>query len=229
MHFRGCSGVPNRLPRSYHAGDTADLAAVLSHLRKDRSPQGKIFATGYSLGGNLLLKYLGEQGRSSGIDAATAVSVPFDLYGAALSVDKGFARTYQAYLMRKMLGRVQAKSSIVKDLIDLDKALKSRNFIEFDEYVTAPLHGFAGHRDYYARCSSISFLKDISIPTLVIHSKDDPFLDQSYLPTEDQISDSVNIEYSDRGGHVGFIAQKKPWQPMLWLPRRILQHFSEQL
>lgn len=229
MHFRGCSGVPNRLPRSYHAGDTADLASVLAHLKQGRSGPSKIFATGYSLGGNLLLKYLGENGTSSAINAAAAISVPFDLYGAALTVEQGFSRQYQAYLMRKMLRRVRSKRHQVSGLIDLEKALKSRNFIEFDEYVTAPLHGFAGHRDYYNRCSSIGFLKEIAVPTLVLQSRDDPFLDPRYLPTEEQISESMTVEYSDYGGHVGFIAQKKPWQPMLWLPRRILQHFSEQL
>ncbi len=229
MHFRGCSGELNRLPRSYHGGDTADLASVLSHLRQTGPAHRKVFAAGYSLGGNLLLKYLGEQGSSSAIDAAAAISVPFDLYGAALTVDQGFSRRYQAYLMRKMLGRIRAKSHQVKGLIDLEKALNSQNFIEFDEYITAPLHGFKGHRDYYNRCSSIGFLKDIGVPTLVLHSRDDPFLNPRYLPTEDQISDSVRVEYSEHGGHVGFIAQKKPWQPMLWLPRRILQHFGEQL
>lgn len=229
MHFRGCSGAPNRLPRSYHAGDTADLASVLTHLKRGRSERSKIFATGYSLGGNLLLKYLGEQGKSSAINAAAAISVPFDLYGAALTVEKGFSRKYQAYLMRKMLRRVRSKSHQLNGLIDLEKALKSRSFIDFDEYVTAPLHGFSGHMDYYRRCSSISFLKDIAVPTLVVHSRDDPFLHPGYLPTEEQISESMRVEFSDHGGHVGFIAQKKPWQPMLWLPRRILQHFGEQL
>jgi len=208
MHFRGCSGEPNRLPRSYHAGDTADLASVLKHLRKTGVGENKIFATGYSLGGNLLLKYLGEQGSSSAIDAAAAISVPFDLYGAALTVEQGFSQRYQAYLMRKMLGRVRSKSHQVEGLIDLEKALNSRNFIEFDEYVTAPLHGFEGHRDYYNRCSSIGFLKDIGVPTLVLHSRDDPFLHPRYLPTEEQISASTRVEFSDHGGHVVFIAQK---------------------
>jgi predicted alpha/beta-fold hydrolase len=228
MHFRGCSGVSNRLPRSYHAGETGDLAAVLRHISQVHPGAGKLYAAGYSLGGNLLLKHLGESGSDSPIDAAVAVSVPFDLHGAALSIDKGFARVYQYALMRRMKKRVYDKREQLKDLIDIEKALRSRNFIDFDEHVTAPLHGFGGYRDYYARCSSIGFMKDIAIPTLVLHSRDDPFIDHQYLPVEAQISDKVTIEYSADGGHVGFMAQKKPWQPRLWLPRRIMEFFGEQ-
>jgi predicted alpha/beta-fold hydrolase len=226
MHFRGCSGTTNRLPRSYHAGETTDLAAVLDHIRLRQPEPRRLFVAGYSLGGNMLLKYLGEQGHKSPIDAAVAVSVPFDLYGAALSIDKGFGRLYQYALMRKMKERVRTKRSVLCGLIDVERALKSRNFVEFDEHVTAPLHGFSGHRDYYNRCSSIHFMKSIATPTLVLHARDDPFLDQCYLPTEAHISDSVTIEYSANGGHVGFVIQKKPWQPALWLPRRIMEYFS---
>jgi predicted alpha/beta-fold hydrolase len=227
MHFRGCSGTVNRLPRSYHAGETADLLLVLEHIRKRH--QGPLFVAGYSLGGNMLLKHLGEQGHGSPIDAAVAVSVPFDLHGAALSIDKGFGRLYQYALMRKMKGRVRAKRSQLSGLIDVERALKTRNFTEFDEQVTAPLHGFLGYEDYYNRCSSIHFMKRIATPTLVLHARDDPFLDSTYLPTEEHISDLVTIEYSAKGGHVGFLGQKKPWQPALWLPRRIMEYFGEQV
>jgi len=227
MHFRGCSGIANRLPRSYHAGETADLKIVLEHIRKQHP--GPLFVAGYSLGGNMLLKHLGEQGNASPIDAAVAVSVPFNLHGAALSIDKGLGRLYQYALMRKMKERVRAKRSQLCDLIDVERAIKSRNFIEFDERVTAPLHGFSGYEDYYNRCSCIHFMRSIRTPTLVLHARDDPFLDPTYLPTEEHISDSVTIEYSANGGHVGFLGQKKPWQPALWLPRRIMEYFGERV
>ncbi len=229
MHFRGCSGTINRLPRSYHAGETTDLVAVLEHIRLRQPQPRQLFVAGYSLGGNMLLKHLGEQGQKSPIDAAVAVSVPFDLYGAALSIDKGLGRLYQYALMRKMKERVRAKRSDLCGLIDIELALKSRNFAEFDEHVTAPLHGFSGHRDYYNRCSSIHFMQGIATPTLVLHARDDPFLDPCYLPTEAHISDSVTVEYSAKGGHVGFVEQKKPWQPALWLPRRIMEYFGERV
>jgi predicted alpha/beta-fold hydrolase len=125
MHFRGCSGISNRLPRSYHAGETLDLEAVLAHIRAQNPRPNPLFAAGYSLGGNVLLKYLGERGSASNIDAAVAVSVPFDLYGAAMSIDRGFGRLYQYALMRKMKRRIREKRQQLNGLINVEIALKS--------------------------------------------------------------------------------------------------------
>lgn len=227
VHFRGCSGTVNRLNRSYHAGETGDLAEVLAHIARRRR-FSRLFAVGYSLGGNVLLKHLGETGPSSPLDAAVAVSVPFDLDGAARSVSGGVSRLYQYLLMRKMKQRVRQKAGTLAGEIDVPAALRSSGFAEFDELVTAPLHGFAGCKDYYARCSSRQFLGSISKPTLILQARDDPFLDSRYLPAEGELAESVRLEISRRGGHVGFVAQKKPWQPYLWLPRRIFEFLRSQ-
>lgn len=228
MHFRGCSGTMNRLPRTYHAGATADLHPVLAHVRS-RLPESRgIHAAGFSLGGNMLLKFLGETGADCPLVSAVTVSVPFDLLGASVTIDRGFARLYQWVLMRKMLTRVRQKASQLEGLIDLEKALASRTFVEFDDAVTAPLHGFSGYRDYYEQCSSIRFMHRIAIPTLVLHARDDPFLAPGFLPRADQVSPCVTLEYTEHGGHVGFVGQKKPWQPAMWLPRRMMEYFTSQ-
>jgi len=227
VHFRGCSGVPNRLARSYHAGETGDLELVLAHIRRTR-PRAPLFAVGYSLGGNVLLKHLGERGGDSPLEAGVAVSVPFSLNGASETISSGVARLYQFLLMRKMKQRVRDKATLLQGHIDIPTALASRTFAEFDDAVTAPLHGFDGYLDYYSRCSCIDFLAKIEKPTLIIHAKDDPFIHPRYLPSNSQLSPSVRLELSEHGGHVGFLEQKKPWQPALWLPRRIMQFLSEQ-
>jgi len=227
VHFRGCSGTLNRLNRSYHAGETADLAQVLEHVAQQRR-FSRLFAVGYSLGGNVLLKHLGEAGPASPLDAAVAVSVPFDLDGAARSISGGVSRLYQYLLMQKMKRRVRQKAGALAAVIDVPAALRSTGFAEFDELVTAPLHGFAGCKDYYARCSSRQFLGVIRKPTLILQARDDPFLDSRYLPSEGELADSVQLELSMHGGHVGFVGQKKPWQPYLWLPRRIFEFLRTQ-
>jgi len=228
MHFRGCSGMPNRLARSYHAGETTDLEHVLAHIGSTRR-YTTLFAVGYSLGGNVLLKYLGERGDQSALDAAVAISVPFDLKGASETVSRGMARLYQYLLMRKMKRRVRDKASLLDGQIDVPRALTSRTFSDFDDAVTAPLHGFKGYLDYYRRCSCKGFLGQIRTPTLIVHAQDDPFIDSSYLPSNEDLSPSVCLELSQYGGHVGFLEQEKPWQPSLWLPRRIMRFLEQQV
>ena len=220
MHFRGCSGEPNRLPRSYHSGDTRDLADVVSHLRASGDVPA-LAAVGYSMGGNVLLKWLGERGASAPLAAAVAVSVPYTLSLTADRLTRGLSRIYQRRLIGDLRAKLRRKFSHRASPIDLERAHGSRNFWEFDDCVTAPLHGFKDVHDYYSRSSSRQYLRDISVPTLMLHAEDDPFMTPEGLPSHDELSPSIALEVSARGGHVGFVHGSLPWRPRYWLEERI--------
>jgi len=223
LHARDCGGHPNTMPRRYHAGETSDPGGVFDVI-SDRYANIPLFACGYSLGGNTLLKYLGERGGNTPIRAAAAVSVPFDLQGAADSVSYGFSKLYQWYLMRNMKKSLVRKFGRDPVAFDLAAALRTRTFEEFDDMVTAPMHGFTGKDHYYSRCSSKQFMRDIRVPTTVIHALDDPFISRSLLPTDGDISDSVTLEYTEHGGHVGFVKGPMPGKLSFWLPERLCWH-----
>ncbi len=220
MHFRGCSGEPNRLPRSYHSGDTRDLADVVSHLRASGDVP-TLAAVGYSMGGNVLLKWLGERGASAPLAAAVAVSVPYTLSLTADRLTRGLSRVYQRRLIGDLRAKLSRKFSDRASPIDLERAHGSRNFWEFDDRVTAPLHGFKDVHDYYSRSSSRQYLRDIGVPTLMLHAEDDPFMTPEGLPSRDELSPSIALEVSARGGHVGFVHGSLPWRPRYWLEARI--------
>jgi len=226
MHFRGCSGTPNRLTRSYHSGEIGDVAHVVSEL-KSRTPQAPIAVVGYSLGGNVLLKWLGELNSRSPLNAAAAVSVPFLLGDAADRLESGFSRAYQWELMLRMRRSVRTKSKTVALPLDLAKVDSLRTFREFDEHVTARLHGFAGADDYYARSSSRQYLKHITTPTLIIHSNDDPFMRPDTAPAREELSPAIEFELYQSGGHVGFVSGRWPWRATYWLEQRIPEFFAE--
>ena len=223
MHFRGCSGVPNRLLRSYHSGDTSDLHYVLSRLVHE----GPLFVTGFSLGGNVLLKYLGEQGDNCPIDAAIAVSVPFNLDDAARRLDQGLSKAYRWYLLSELKNKTRQKKQQFPehDWISEDELSQIKSFVDFDHLVTAPIHGFTSGADYYERCSCGQFLKQITKPTLIIHAKDDPFMTEDAIPTDDDLSEKVTLELSNSGGHVGFIRNNLT----RYLDERIPQWLDSQL
>jgi len=227
MHFRGCSGEPNRLPRSYHSGETADVGHVLKILRQ-RESDTPIAAVGYSLGGNVLLKYLGESGRDTPLRAAAAVSVPMLLNECALRLEIGFSRVYQWHLVRSMRRSAEAKRRHVSLPIKVDDLAQLHTFREWDDAITAPLHGFAGVEDYYAKSSSRQFLAGIAIPTLLIHAKDDPFMRERVIPTPQELAPAVTFELYDSGGHVGFVAGSWPWRARYWLEERIPAFCSQQ-
>jgi uncharacterized protein len=229
MHFRGCSGEPNRLRRGYHSGETEDIEAFVGVLR-EREPMTPLAVIGYSLGGNVLLKWLGERGAGAPIDTAVAVSVPFRLGDCADAIGRGFSRIYQRHLMGRMVASYRRKFASRDDApFDLERARSLTTFREFDEAVTAPLHGYAGAADYYARASSASFLRDIRVPTLVLHALDDPFMTPAATPHENELSPAVRLELCRHGGHVGFIAGRWPWRPRYWLEERIMTHLGENL
>lgn len=230
MHFRGCSGEPNRLTRAYHSGETEDACEVLAALEQ-RMPDMDKVAIGFSLGGNMLLKLLGESERNNSLKAAVAVSPPFRLAECAKAINQGFSRRYQDYLLGSMLSNLADKMQRVdySRVLDTEKLKLNhiRNFRQFDHQITAPLHGYASADDYYEKCSAIDFMRSIKTKTLILHAKDDPFMNEAVLPTNEHCSDMVRVELSEKGGHVGFL-QGPPWRPSIWFHQRILD-FLEQL
>ena len=224
MNFRGCSGEPNRLPRSYHSGDTGDLDALVTLLHA-RFPERALFAVGISLGGNVLLKWLGENPSQDRVQAAVAVSVPFELNKAALRLQSGSSRVYQTHLLKKLRQSTRAKADRMVMPIAVDQLDQLTSFRAFDDHVTAPLHGFAGVDDYYRRSSSRQFLKHIRTPTVILHALDDPFMTPDSVPGPDELGPGVTLELSRRGGHVGFVSGPWPWQVRYWLDERICDAF----
>ncbi|MCG6941028.1 MAG: hydrolase [Thiohalocapsa sp.] len=225
MHLRGASDEPNRLDRSYHSGASADLAEVLAALARDPGGAPRA-AVGYSLGANLLLKYLGEGRPEVHLERAIAVSAPFVLRDAMLRLNCGFSRIYRDYLVRRLKRSFRRKfagrplPAALGPALDLDAI---RDFNTFDDRITAPLNGFAGVFDYYQHASCRQYLPDIDTPTLIIQAADDPFLFPASLPFAHELGPGVTLELSSRGGHVGFVAGRWPWRPVYWLEERILR------
>lgn len=220
MHFRGCSGEPNRLARSYHSGATEDLLSLLRHLAETLA-YPPFAAVGYSLGGNLLLKYLGERPPPIPLRAAVAISVPFRLRDAMTRLDRGFSRIYQRHLLTRLQGAYRRKFARIPSPLSVD-VMRLKNFFEFDEQVTAPLHGFFGAEDYYARCSCRQFLGRISLPTLILHARDDPFMFPGTVPGPDELGPRTSLDLTDHGGHVGFVGGLLPWRPRYWAEDRLV-------
>ncbi|CAG8864438.1 hypothetical protein PS627_01030 [Pseudomonas fluorescens] len=234
VNWRGCSGEPNLLARSYHSGASEDLAETIAHLRAQR-PLAPLYAVGYSLGGNILLKYLGESGSASQLQAAVAVSVPFRLDECADRIGLGFSRVYQAHFMRAMLTYVKDKQrhfqhlghhEHLATLARLGELRKLRNFWDFDGRVTAPLNGFQDAHDYYRRSSSRYYLGQNRTPTLIIQSSDDPFVFSHSLPSAGELAPQTHFELHSRGGHVGFVDGSLR-NPGYYLERRIPQWLVE--
>ncbi len=230
INWRGCSGEPNLLPRAYHSGASDDLAEVIGHLQASR-PMAPLHAVGYSLGGNVLLKYLGETGASCPLRKAVAVSVPFRLDQCADRIGLGFSRVYQAHFMKAMVAYVRDKQQRFQreGLLNHLGALQSlgplhgmRTFWDFDGRFTAPLHGYTDAQDYYRRASSRYFLPDIRVPTLLIQAEDDPFVFRHSLPEPGELSSTTTLELHPNGGHVGFV-EGSPLKPGYYLDRRIPQ------
>lgn len=229
MHYRGLSGEPNRLSKGYHSGDTNDLGYLVRTLL-ERQPNISLAAIGFSLGGNLLLKWLGETGWQNPLKAAIAVSVPFELHKAARRIQQGFSRFYQWYFIRILRMRLSKKFRDMSTPLEQSifyNIFKISTMIDFDDKVTAPLHGFSGVDEYYNTASSRQYLSRIHVPTLVLHAKDDPFMSEDIIPDEKELSPEVRLEVTDSGGHVGFVGGVYPWSPKYWLEERAPQFFKE--
>lgn len=226
MLFRGAGTKPNRLPRAYHSGDTADLNFLIQLINK-KEPATKKGIVGISLGGNVLLKWLGEQGSECMINAAVAVSVPFVLKDVANHMSQGFSRLYQAHLLRQLKILFAEKSRLFSIPPEAFKqAAYCRCLWTFDHHVTAPLYGFSSAHSYYRESSSRQYLSAIRVPTLIIHSEDDPFMSSAVLPKENELSSSTILELSKTGGHVGFISGTTLGRPVYWLDKRIPEYFE---
>ena len=217
-HFRGCSGELNRLPRAYHSGDSAEIDWILRALRQ-RFPGRAIYVVGVSLGGNALLKWLGEQGEAATtvIGKAAAVCPPLDLAACGHHLARGLNRFYTRHFLRTLKAGAAARLRRFPGLFDGARMARAGNLWQFDDAVTAPLHGFAGADDYWARASSKPWLPMIRVPTLLISPLNDPFLPRRALPSPAQLSPVIRFETPADGGHVGFVAG--PWPGRLdWLP-----------
>ena len=231
LNFRSCSGELNRLPQFYHSGHTDDLDEVV-RLLVGRERNLSIGAVGVSLGGNVLLKWLGE--REVGVPAelvgAVAISVPFDLEPCARALDRGLCRwVYAANFLGTMRAKVRRKADRDPDLrrvVDLPQALRARTFAEYDRAVTAPLNGFADERDYWRRASSGPYLSRIRRPTLLVNALDDPIVPRAALPNPVLLPPSVRAEYVPRGGHAGFIEGRWPWHVSSWVERRAIDFLA---
>jgi len=190
------------------------------------SPEGPVLAVvGYSLGGNMLLKYLGERPTHK-LTAAVAVSVPFVLRDAMLRLNLGLSRFYQRYLLNRLKETYRTKFTCLPSPLRVDLG-ELRNFFDYDDRVTAPLNGFSGAEDYYARCSCRPFLRNIGTPTLILHAADDPFMFPHTVPQPNELGPGVTLELSRRGGHVGFVSGTLPWRPEYWLESRIVDFLRE--
>ncbi len=227
LNFRSCGGELNRTPRLYHSGETGDLALVLRSLRQ-RFPNRPLGAVGFSLGGNVLLKYLGESG-DGGVRAAAAISVPFDLAAGAQHLERGISRLYRRYLVGKLKRKTRAKAGVLQGLVSVEQVLDARTFVEFDDAATAPLHGFSDAGDYYARSSCNQYLAGIRVSTLLIHSADDPFLPAGAIPRGAVAANPLLVsDFTEHGGHVGFVSGQ-PWAPVFWAEERAARFLAGHL
>ena len=209
VHWRGCGGEINLAPRAYHSGETDDIDWAFQRLAKPAVP---MFAIGVSLGGNALLKWLGERGNSASrlLAGAVAVSAPHDLHAGAIALSRGLNLVYTRNFLRTLKRKSLLKLDQYPGLFDREKLLRSRNFHDFDDLVTAPLHGFASCYDYWERCSSQRFVESIRLPTLILNARNDPFLPESALVAPSAVPDDVRLCYPDEGGHAGFLAGNFP-------------------
>ena len=231
MNFRGCSGELNRKAQAYHSGVSHDLEEVLRNVIRQHKPEA-VSLVGYSLGANVLLKWLGEHYDYSKVDKAVAVSTPFTLGLCSREMLSGLSRIYGRYFTRRLLSdylhkrkefELQDKGPELEELLGLGDVSRVSNIWELDDQITAPLHGFESANDYYGRCSSIKFLPEISASTLLIQSYDDPLVPPVALPEAGMVSESTVMELSPKGGHVGFVSA----QNSNWLEHRILKFLRD--
>ncbi len=226
-HFRGCSGRMNLAPRAYHSGDSAEIDWILRRIAGDH-PGRPVRAVGVSLGGNALLKWLGEEGgQARCVAAAAAICPPQNLRAGAVSLAQGFNRVYSEYFLRSLRPKSLAMLERFPGLLDAQRIRQARTFFDFDDAVTAPLHGFAGCEDYWARSSCRQFLPGIRIPTLVINALNDPFMPRQALASADEASSSVTLEYPKNGGHVGFPGSAR-LGAIDWIGARLSKFFDQE-
>lgn len=228
--FRTCNGRMNRARRSYHSGETTDLDLVIRRVRQEH-PYSPLGLVGVSLGANVLLKWLGEQGNSvsPSIRSAAAISTPFDLARSSRHIDRGFSRMYQRHFLRSLRRKALEKIERFPNLASEDAVLKARTFWQFDDAYTSVVHGFRDAADYYAQSSSLGFLHAIRVPTLLLSSRDDPFLPRQVLADVERVALAnplLTTEFHARGGHAGFVEGSRPGRPRYYAESRIAEFLS---
>jgi predicted alpha/beta-fold hydrolase len=228
LNFRSCGGDMNRAARYYHSGETGDLALVLDHLGR-QTPPSRLGAVGFSLGGNVLIKYLGEEGGGATrrLRTGAAISVPYDLGACADHMSHGAGRIYAGFFLRSLRKKVIAKEIMLAGVCDVPRVLQARTVREFDDRLTAPLHGFADAEDYYRRSSAAQFLPAVAVPTLLVHAMDDPIALSSAIPDDViRANPAISADFPETGGHVGFVGGPGPWAPTFWAENRVAHYLS---
>lgn len=225
-HFRGCSGEPNRLPRAYHSGDADEIGWILRRMLQE-AKGAPLFAMGVSLGGNALLKWLGEDTRAKEVlTAAAAVSAPFDLMAAGDALGRGFNLVYTRAFLATLKEKAELKLERFPGLFDGEAMRRARTLHDFDEAVTAPLHGFSSADDYWTRASAKLVLGRIGLPTLLLNARNDPFMPDTAFPRPEEVSPFVLCEFPEQGGHAAFVGAPFPGN-LDWLPWRVTEFFEE--
>lgn len=229
-HFRGCSGQPNRLARSYFSGDSQDVDFILNQVRR-QLPRAQWHAAGISLGGNALLKYAGEQeGQLAWLTAVAGISVPVDLVATGMRLQTSLIGRYlyTPHFLASMRGKIKQKATAFPHALDWNKVLQARTLLQFDDAYTGPVHGFRSGLDYWSRCSSMYHLAAIRVPTLLLNARNDPFIPQASLPGPDTCSAQMLLHYPCSGGHAGF-ASGTGRGDLTWLPHRLERFFIQQI
>lgn len=229
INLRSCSGEPNRLVKSYYSGCSEDIEEVVGQLLSGDDPVQQVIVVGYSLGGNVLVKWLAETRFSDRVVCGISVSNPFRLDVCCASMNTGLPFWYGRYFLQQLCRDLEAKSRIFQRKGDKASLAKlqalgdwrqARTLWEFDDRVTAPMHGFDSARHYYQQCSSQQFIEQVSVPLLILHAADDPIIPPSVLPAPDKIPPNVQVRLSDTGGHVGFIDR----QQTDWLEQQLIAY-----
>ena len=233
MLFRSCGSAPNRLPRSYHSGETGDPLFALERITAAH-PNAPVGMVGVSLGGNVLCKLFGEQGDRlpATVVGGVAVSVPYDLARASRHIGRGFGAVYERAFLKSLIPKAMAKVARHPELSPMARVRYARTLWEFDDLYTAPVHGFRDAADYYAKSSSLSRLRGVRRPLLLLNAVDDPFLPPAVLDEVRQTvsgNRAVEVEFPQRGGHVGFTAGRWPWRPFYYAEWRAIDFLGARL
>lgn len=227
-HFRGCSGVPNRLARAYYSGDSEEVGFILRTVRA-QAPRAKWHVAGVSLGGNALLKYLGEHPNdvANGWQAAAAIAAPIDLWAAGQQLSQNWLcrNVYGRFFLKTLKPKVLAKAQQFPGTVDVMRIHRARTLRDFDDAYTAPMHGFEDADDYWRRAASKPWLTHITTPTLVLNARNDPFIPEASLPSPKEASRAVLLHQPAEGGHAGFTTGHFPGQ-LTWLPQRLARFFE---
>ncbi len=222
-NFRGCSGEPNRLPRAYHSGETEDLRAVIARATAEYPA---LALAGFSLGGNVVLKYVGEAQPHPSIRAVVAICAPIDLAACARKLDQNHSnRIYLHRFLVSLVEKIEAKATLFPDIVDANGARRMCSFQQFDDRYTGPMHGFRDADDYWTRSSARQFLPNITVPTLLLQPRNDPFLaPEAYPWPEAEANPHLFLEAPASGGHVGFLDLRHGLQP--WSERRTAEFLT---